>query len=345
MRLLLVTILALVFYILHNVLGGMAININDTVKEHRQASNIASVQLAQGLNWIAEIMEKLCDAFWVALLVIIAIERPAREELEKNISEKLECNTTNLTEKLKANTADLTKKLENHAAELSTYIEKANATLLFKYPSKVAESIMNNLLNHDFIREDLVLHFEPEICEVKGHRIIKFRTTHTYVIRNISGKNLQAPILFYLNRPHCVEIRKFDDAKVETVNIDGKPFTGRPITQELDSHMAYEYRTHGIEPGETAKIYTAIISYYRLDDYLAWTSKYPTIGITNITARIPESIKDWKLLPIQNKDFTTFEINNDPRKWQCEYPLLPNQGFILEWHCSDNYVVGKSSHP
>jgi len=266
-------------------------------------------------TWVSFIKE-LGIAFFIALIISIAIERAARTEFDKTIKQRV--------------------------TEIQENVFKS--TFSRNIPKALIDEVENLVLRADFIRRDHRTTYRLSIRSarainpaiVNDFNVVFIDKTTFYVVKNVSGVRKDFSVKVGIEKPPIEELKNY-------VSIDQVRIRDQELTPEMirggdmdlqDAFKNFEHTVRNIEPNQEVTVLTKCTVIKMLTDVEIWRSLLPSDGM-HLTVQFPPGTGAFGASSLHRAEVSKL-VSDDAagyHEWKLDQAVLPHQGIVFWWKC------------
>jgi hypothetical protein len=283
------------------------------------------------LNLLDEFLKDLGFAFVIGWVISFAIEQASKEEL-KNI---IEGRINEFSETIQARLKDI-----QHHVFHSTYRRHI--------PLHFIDEIEKLVFDSEFIRRNNIWNYvlsvmrapdlDPSDPTLPDMPVVYAEVTMSYEVENITNDPLPFEVCVNLEKPPFKALERF--VKVEEIRINGKKLTPAELAEGLGADggssgaTQFKKTIDVIPPKHSVRILGRCKTIKLQDDVELWRSLVMSEGMT-LMVRFPKEAKAKGAAAIHRIRIQEKTETEDACVWSIEGPVLPQQGFVFWWRCSE----------
>ena len=306
--------LSLIFILLSSILD-YELRLEYLLHPEETLNNNNVLPWYQHLHTWAAFSRELGFAFFIAMIIIIFVEKRSRDEQQEITRNNIDSVSDNVLK----------------------------AVLGINMPRGIVRQVIGTILSTPIIRHDVRLTFTlenlPEEFGVMCDRCVLLRVENTYELENVTGNTVDWAIRLVHPMAPFPEPDIQALAKVENVSFEDSPLPLDEVEKGLTSNAGHVKRyewLRSLNPGTRSRVSTSYTLIKEVSDNELWTSLLSSTSLeVTVDVRVADCLWDLgsrhagiikALGPSQQGPYTERKIT-----FRCEQAVLPHQGVIFWW--------------
>ncbi len=231
--------------------------------------------------------------------------------------------------------------------------EVFRATFRRSIPPGVILEVEELVLKADFVRHAhrLVYHLsvhdasdlDPKDRSLPNMRVVVFDVDMSYEVENVSLIEREYVASVDIEKSPFQPLKRF--TALQSMRIDDRKLEGSEFAAlvagaiDTDDSMRYEKRVK-IPAKDKLKVRGRWRTIKYIDDSEIWSSVLPSDGMT-LCVQFPQEAKEMSARPLHREPLETTGMGAGKYcEWAIRKAVLPHQGIVFWWRCSDPPAIG-----